>query len=157
MKRYAKELDADLKKIGFEYIWTNASGGRCYAHPDDPAQTEVIVNTGIDEKGARSVLRRAQRLIGALPAADKRRPQQIKERQAAVRDHARSLLDEGRAEHRRLIADGAAPGRIAAVKRLVEQRERELDRLERLMVEPPAGGSAHRGRGQARHRTGRTP
>lgn len=153
MKRHGKQLIAALESLGFHHIWTNNSGGECYAHPGDPAQTEVIVNPSTDERGARSTLARARKLAGAAAVVDKRNPQQIKERAAA----ARQRLQDSRDDRERLLREKADAAAVTRAERLVEQRERELAAVERLMREPPSGGNAHRGRGQTRHRTGRRP
>jgi multidrug efflux pump subunit AcrA (membrane-fusion protein) len=151
VKRHGKVLIAELVKLGFEYIWTNASGGHCYAHPGDRAQTEIIVNPSTDERGARAILTRARKLAGttAVPV-DKRNPQQIKERAAA----ARQRLADSRAARERLLQQKANTAAITRAERLVEQRERELAAIEHLMHQPPAGGNTHRGTGQPRHYTG---
>lgn len=154
MKRHGKTLITALTGLGFDHIWTNSSGGQCYVHPGDPDQTEVIVGTSLDERGARHLLARARKLAGAVaPAADKRNPQQIKERAAA----ARQRLQDSRTTHTRLLAEQADAAALARAEQLVEQRERELAAVEQLMRQPPAGGNTHRGRGQAAHRTGRRP
>lgn len=156
MKRYAKALTEQLTALGFDHIWTNSSGFLCYVHPGDPDQIEVTISPSINEQSAKTVLRRAKRLAGAATVVEKRKGQQVKERAATTREHTRRLLDGSRTQHRTLIEQQADPDRIAEAQRLIEQRERELAAIERLMVQPTQGGNAHRGRGQARHRTGRT-
>ena len=165
MKRYAKDAEKDLLRLGFDHIWTNTSGGRCYAHPDDPEQTEVVLNPGTNESGARAILQRARRIAGThTPATGKRNAARAKQRAAAGRDrhtdheHARTQAQQRveyvAAKHQRLLAARAEPGAVTAAERLLEQRQAELDALERLMRQPPAGGHGHRGAGQARHYTG---
>jgi hypothetical protein len=154
VKRHAKALVAELAKLGFDHIWTNASGGQCYVHPGDPAQTEVVVSPSLDERAARHIADRARKLAGAdKPNADKRNARQVKERAAA----ARQRLQESRDAHVRLLRNRADAAALACAEQLVAQRENELAALERLMRQPPAGGNAHRGTGQARQRTGRRP
>lgn len=153
MKRHGKALVAELTKLGFDHIWTNSSGGQCYAHPGDAAQTEVVVSPSLDERSARHLLARARKLAGAVTVADKRDAQQIKARAAA----ARQRLQDSRDAHVRLLRERADAVALARAEQQVEERERELAVLEQLMRQPPAGGNAHRGSGQAAHRTGRRP
>lgn len=161
MKRYAKQLIKDLAGLGFDHIWTNNSGGHCYAHPDDPAQTEIVVNQGADERAARAVLQRARRIAGAhTPPASRRNASRAKERAAADRERARQQAQARvgyvRDHHQRLLAARAAPEAVTAIARLLAQRQAELDALERLMRQPPSGGHTHRGTGQPRHYAGPT-
>lgn len=157
MKRYAKQLIAELQRLGFDEIWTNSSGFPCYAHPNDPAQQELSINPSATEQAARSVLRRAQRIAGTTPTVDKRRASQVKARAEADRERARTRLAWIQAKQQRLINEHAAPDRIAQANALIAQREDELAAIEGLMVQPPAGGSSHRGTAQPRHRTGARP
>lgn len=164
MKRYAKQLVKDLTALGFDHIWTNTSGGLCYAHPDDPAQIEIVVTQGADERAARATLQRARRITGAhAPDSGKRNAAQARARAAGARDRERqraqamARLAYVRDKHHRLTATpGTEPAALTATERLLAQRESELDALERLMRQPPSGGHTHRGAGQARHYTGPT-
>ncbi|HEY5834999.1 hypothetical protein [Streptomyces sp.] len=153
MKRHGKALIASLETLGFNHIWTNTSGWPCYAHPGDPDQTEVTISPSIDEQGARRVLQRARKLAGAATVVDKRKGQQIKDRAAA----ARQRLQDSRDAREQLLQQRADTTAIAHAERLVTQREAELAAIERLMTQPAQGGNTHRGRGQARHRTGARP
>jgi hypothetical protein len=150
VKRPARQLVKDLEALGFDHIWTNSSGAQCYAHPDDPQQEELSVSPNTHETGAKNVLRRARRIAGADTVVEKRNATQVRERATA----ARQRLQYVRERHGRLLTTRADPAQVAAAARLVEQREHELDAVERLMRQPPAGGHAHRGTGQARHYSG---
>lgn len=159
MKRYAKQLIRDLQALGFDHIWTNASGNLCYAHPDDPDQTELSISQGTNEQGAKTLLRRAQRIAGAHPdslAVGKRNAVQLKERAAAQRERARTRLAYATARREQLTAARAEPAAVAAAQALIERRENELAAVERLMRQPPAGGNDHRGTRQPRHYAGPT-
>ncbi|MBM9509977.1 hypothetical protein [Actinacidiphila acididurans] len=154
MKRHGKNLIAELKALGFDYIWTNSSGAECYVHPGDAAQTQVTVSASIGERAARDLLARARKLAGATtPDDNKRNAAQVKDRAAA----SRQRLQEARDARERLLAARASAAEITRAELLVAEREAELALIERLMVQPAQGGNAHRGRGQARHRAGRRP
>jgi hypothetical protein len=150
VKRPAKQAVKDLDALGFDHIWTNSSGHHCYAHPDDPHQEELLVNPNTNENGAKTLIRRARRITGAPAIVDKRNASQVKERATAARQRLQYVRDK----HRRLLDARAAPALLAAAANLIDQREQELEAVERLMRQPPAGGHDHRGTGQARHYTG---
>lgn len=154
MKRYAKQLIADLQRLGFDEIWTNSSGHPCFAHPSDPQQQELSINPSSSEQAAKAVLRRAQRIAGATPTVDKRRPGQIKARAEAQRERARNRLTWITRKRDQLLTEHADPRMVAKAEALLAVRERELAAIERLMVQPPAGGNTHRGTQHARHHTG---
>lgn len=160
MKRHGKDLIKQLTALGFDHIWTNTSGGHCYAHPDDPDQTEIVIQQCIDERAARAVLHRARRITGTpTPTTSKRNAararQQAAEDRERDRTRAQARLGYVRAHHDRLLNTPTAdPVAVAAAQRLLQQRQAELDTLERLMREPPTGGHTHRGTGQARHYSG---
>lgn len=150
MKRHSKALITALEQLGFDHIWTNSRGYLCYVHPGDPDQTEVTISPSINENGARTVLTRARKLAGAATVIEKRKAGQIKERAAA----ARQRLQDSRDAREQLLRQRAHADQVAEAERLIEERERELAAIERLMTQPAQGGNTHRGRGQARHRTG---
>jgi predicted RNA binding protein YcfA (HicA-like mRNA interferase family) len=152
--RHAKALIKTLTNLGFDHIWTNSSGHHCYVHPADPDQTELLVNPSANEVTHRSLTRRAQKITGTVPATPKRNPRQIKQRAETDRTRARALLDEARNKARQLQQDQADRAAIDKASQLIAQRERELAAIERLMRQAPAGGSTHRGAGQARHQAG---
>jgi hypothetical protein len=155
MKRYSKQLIKDLTHLGFDHVWTNSQGYPCYAHPDDPEQQELSVSPSIaNEQAFKTVLRRAQKIAGAVPVVEKRKGSQIKERAEADRERARQRLQWIQQKQQRLIDGNADAAMIAKARELIDLRERELADLERLMMQPAQGGNIHRGTGQARHTAG---
>lgn len=155
MKRHSRELIAQLERLGFDHVWTNAAGAHCYVHPGDPGQTELSVSQSItSEQTAKSLLRRAQRIAGVAPKVEKRRASRVKERAETERERARRDLEAARQRRQRLLDTRADTVTLAEAERLIQQRERELAALERLMKQPAQGGSVRRGRDQARHWTG---
>lgn len=156
MKRYSKDVIKGVERLGFDYMWTNAQGFLCYVHPNDPDQTELSISPSIsDEHTARTLLRLAEKRAAVAPHIEKRRASRVKERAEAARDRAREQVRLAQERQARLLArQGSSAAEVERVRRLVELRERELAAHERLMQQPPAGGSVHRGTGQVRHFSG---
>lgn len=145
----SKELLKSIEKLGFDHIWTNGKGFLCYAHPDDPEQEELSINQSINhEQTSKNLLRRAQKIAKALPKVEKRKGQQVKERQAAERERAQQRLAWAEKKRERLLAEQAEADHIAKIQELIEHRRAELLALHREMTDTPQG-SQHRGRGRA--------
>lgn len=148
MKRVAKQVIADLEKLGFDHLWRNSSGEHVYVHPDDPEQTEVKVSPSLnDENAAKGILARCRRIAGIAPVIVKRRAENVKERAQAERDRAEQRLQWALAKQARLEADRANEAWLGRIRELVEHRRAELAALHRDMTEAPQG-AAHVGRGR---------
>jgi hypothetical protein len=155
MKRLSKDLIRDVGALGFDHVWTNAQGFQCFVHPDDPEQTELSIRPSIgEEQIAKTLLRRAQKIAGAMPRIEKRNGSRVKERADAERHRAQERLRLVRDKQARLHTQQAASAEVERIRLLVERRERELAEIEHLMLQPPGGSSVHRGTAQARHCAG---
>lgn len=157
----SKEVLRALNRLGFEYLWTNGHGIPCYVHPDDPSQTEVLVNLSQNkESSARAKIRDLQKIAGELPQLAKRKGQQVKERRAAEREQAERRLAWAEAKKARLLEQPEADtGHLSRLDELIEHRRQQLLAIHHQMTESPAG-AAHRGRGYVELRgtaTDRTP
>lgn len=156
MKRYSKDAFKGVERLGFEHVWTNAKGFRCYVHPSDPMQTELSISQSMtNEQAAKDAVRRAEKIIGVAPRIEKRKASQVKERAETERERARERLRVVQDRKAHLLTESGSDVELERVQRLVELRMRELAEIEQLMRQPPAGGRVHRGVGQARHYTGR--
>lgn len=156
MKRYSKDAVRGVERLGFDHVWTNAQGFLCYVHPNDPDQTELSISPSIsNEQASKDILRRAEKIAGVSRRIEKRRGSQVKERAEADRERAREQLRVAREKQARLLAqEEADAAELEKVRREVDFRERELAEIQRLMTQPPGGGSSHRGTGQVRHCSG---
>lgn len=149
--RASRELFKAVEQLGFDHIWTNGSGFLCYAHPDDPDQTEVSIGPSIkNEQPAKTVLRRCQKIAGQLPEIVKRKGQQVKERQAAERERAQKRIEWAEAKKARLVAEKAEEEHLRKIDELIEHRRQELLALHRQMSDSPQGND-HRGRGRVEY------
>jgi len=158
VRRHAKELVKELEALGYEFERVNAKSMHVYARDG----AEILVSPGVDENAARQILRRVRRDLGCTEEVAKRKPAQIKERQAAERENAQQAIARLAKERSELLArkDAALAGRfgLAAseareIERLIESNDRERREWERLMTRTPSSAD-HRGTGRARHRAG---
>jgi predicted RNA binding protein YcfA (HicA-like mRNA interferase family) len=144
VKRQAKELIEALERLGYEYDRTNSKGFLMYVHADGD---EVGVSEGIQEHAARQLLRKVERRLGVERDTGKRNAAGIKERQAYLRMRLAEDIARHREELDAILArksqrlDGlglvATEAEIARITRYIEQRERELADMERLMRGAP--------------------
>lgn len=149
--KFSKQVFDALAKLGFEDVWSNAQGFPCFVHPDDPQQTEVSVNPSIDaEHTARFLIRRCQKIVGQLPKIEKRKGQQVKDRQAADRERAEQRLRWAEEKRLRLLAEKGTAEHLQRIDELIELRRRQLLDLHRQMTQTPQG-SQHRGHGRVEY------
>ena len=146
--KFSKRVTDALDELGFDHVWSNSQGFLCYVHPDDPQQTEISVNPSMNNEAlARQVIRSCAKIAGRLPKIEKRKGQQIKERQTAEREQAERRLRWAEEKRDRLLAEKATAEHLHKIEELIEVRRSQLLDLHHQMTQSPQG-SQHRGHGR---------
>lgn len=115
-----RDLMRDLSGLGYVHDRTNSKGAHFFIHEDTGCEIKMV--PGADERQSRWLLDEARHAVGLPTKANKRHPQQIRERNAAEHAKAARELD-------------AARGRLASLSRVdelaVRKAEEEFLRAER--------------------------
>lgn len=153
-----KQLVQFLESVGFEYDRTNSKGSDIYSHsgygemsvPQAPANVE-------------GTIRRVQKTLGitTIREARKRKPEQIKNRQAVERERVAAQIERNQAEIAELLRqrdqrlDGLGAvltdREVWRIEEIIEIRENEIREWQKLMTQIPSV-NAHAGRSRAEHR-----
>lgn len=161
MKRHAKALSKQLEGLGYVWASTNSKSQMLFEHPNGH---HLLVSAAVDEHAARQVLRRAQDACGVQCPVNKRNVEAVKQRQCADRERQRAEVEAHRARIDKLLeqrdrmlcghAAGMTDRDLRAIEQTIEQADRDLQAMVRLMTAVPAGAD-HAGTARpARHRAG---
>ena len=137
MANHFKQVQAELERMGFEYVATNSKGGETWAHPNH----SLVIYPGMKEHTHRLVLRDCMKAVGIAQETNKRKVDQIKDRQAKQREIDRREAEKRQAWLEQRIADLETARAINGLSREDDQRLREYlreqDELRRLMSVTP--------------------
>ena len=155
--KHFRDVEKQLSKFGYTVSHQNAKSAWVYTHSE---REDVAVNPSLSESAARHLMQRLQKIHGTYEAKPKRNANAVKVRHTKEAELAAERLAaerRGIERQRDVYLSRIAGAELTQIDRAdlarIERRLAEIRVLERMMKSVPASAD-HRGRGQARHRSG---
>lgn len=139
MANHFKQMQVELERMGYEYQSRNSKGGETWTHG---CGDSVVIYPGMKEYTHRLVLRDRMKAVGISQQTNKRKVDQIKDRQSKQReiDHREMEARSAWLAARIRDLEMAASMRVLTAKQqqLLTERLAEWRDLQRLMTQVPS-------------------